>query len=137
MPRTYKTGPARSRRRPDPAQFPRVQNGLWPLLVANDGSTTLSLIANISLVSPADRSFATVGYFSITGRPSKAFVIDSAGNKVTGASLTDNGDGTFNIQVLGPFPTGSTDLIIPGDDNSIRGQAGEWMGATLFRTTLT
>ncbi len=136
MARNYKTGPRRSRRRPDPGLVPGINPNVWPLKLFNNGSTTLTVSVNIFPTNPESGVVAPIGKFLATGRQPEAYVIDSAGTKVGGGTLVDNGDGTWTINISGAVVAGAAQIFIPALGHAVRGDNGEWWGSGVVDAVL-
>lgn len=138
MTRNYKTGPPRSRRRPDPAQTAEIFQGMFvrlPQAVVFGSTINIPLRATDWL----DGNEPPPDSLYLTGQPTRAVLIDSMGtvHQVTNVTLNSAfNDVTYQVPA-GPVATGTASFRVPPFDRVARGVKGEWLAPYEFEFTVT
>ena len=135
--RSTKAGPARSRRRPDPAFRKQPGQVIMPLEVSNITFGTGTVDVEVQALNPTTGGPWNGADAYKTERPSNGYIIDSTGtkNKMTIASVDADGYTVFN-QVT-EVAAGGAIVILPGLDPAVRTQEGGFIGTLAQAGTVT
>lgn len=135
MGRTYKTGPRRSRRRPDPSTIIGPGTQVYPLVFNSIGGGGSLVFYVFDIIDPATGQAVTDAVFSPTTLMSNAVSKTDAGTMVKPTSVTmpNNGQVQFNFNLIDAPSPGV--LVLPGADPAIAGRNGERLGAMSHRLT--
>ena len=134
--RSTKAGPARSRRRPDPATLLNPSQPIGLLIESNASPGTGSLQYTVSIVATIQEDPPPNDFYSLTDEPSNAKFLDSLGNvhPMTAADVDTAGEVTYEI--TSGLPSGSGTVWMPGLDPAVRGKDGSWLGTFLGYVTI-
>lgn len=137
MTRNYKTGPARSRRRPDPSSRVLPGQTVAPLEAVTIDTGAGQVAFNVTIHNPTNGEDWDGAEWVNTNLPSRAFFIDSA-STVHPLSVTGQPGGSgFALGELTGLPAGVGQFIIPGGDPSVRSIYGDWIGTLWAEHTVT
>ena len=128
MPRNYKTGPARSRRRADPSNQVQPGQSVCPLIDGGivPGAGTLTI--GVEVTNPATgESWSGVPWYK-TNLPSTSFFIDVNGTRHPLVVDTVSAFGIISFVQLTGLPAGTGYLVITPLDPAIRNEAAAWIG---------
>jgi len=128
MPRNYKTGPARSRRRPDPSTIQGPSAIVYPLLQnsAATGVGTLSL--QLIPINAENGGPQANDLFQLTGAPWNVYATDG-GVKVAPDAITwDSGTSILELSWTAAPVSIACRVVIENGQQALRGKNGEWIG---------
>lgn len=128
MPRNYKTGPARSRRRPDPATLIRPGEVICPveLTLGTPGPGILTVTA--VPINPTTGIAWVDGGWGATGLPSDAYVVELGGAVFPLVINTVSDQGLIDFNGLTGLAAGFARVIFAARDQSVRHEYGGWFG---------
>ena len=133
MPRNYKTGPARSRRRPDPSNTASVNAVVFPLgnIAITPGAGSLQIVAfafNALTGTEIDPE-----NIQATGKASAMRFVNTSGAIFTPTASYNNLSGQMTWAITSGLPADDYVASLPSLEQAIRGVNGEFIG-TLFQT---
>ncbi len=131
MTRNYKTGPPRSRRRPDPSQVWQPGIVVSPMFSTSIGNDPGEITVEAAMFQPGGNASYPIGWWSQSILPAGAYVVAVDGTIIPATTTLTDSIGVVEIAATGSFGVGQAYLVLPGLTPAIRAKDGGFLGGII------
>lgn len=137
MPRNYKTGPRRSRRRPDPSSVYRLGQPVFPFGAVTVTPGAGSLVVEALAFNPTTGASVANDLLKRTSSPTTVRFINSAGDVFVPTVTVVTAGTTVRYEIASGLP--ADDYVVASNalDPAVRAKFNGWIGTLFENATVT